>query len=107
MRKKTIGIFYCVGLILWIISLIMFIQLLAAGHSQFNIGRLIVEIVIGWIGGILIVISLVGALINSAKVGRWGWFTCLFLLSFFALAAYLFAGPVPASNAGSSSSSFK
>lgn len=103
MRKKSIGIFYCVDLVLWLVGLILFIQLLASGHSQLNVSRLFVEIMFGWIGGILIVISLVGALINSAKVGRWGWVICLLLLSFFALAAYLFTGPVPASNAGNSS----
>lgn len=107
MRKKTIGIFYCVGLFLWVVSLILFIQLVAAGHSQLNMSKLMVEIVIGWIGGILIVIALMGALINSAKAGRWGWFVCLLLLSFFSIAAYLFTGPVPTSNAGSSSSSYK
>ncbi len=57
-RKKTIGIFYCVGLILWLVSLMLFIQLLTTGHPQLNLSQLLVEIVIGWIGGILIVISL-------------------------------------------------
>lgn len=107
MRKKTIGIFYGVGLFFWIISLIMFIQVLAARPSHLDGGWVMVEIGIGWIGGMLICISLVGALINLAKVGRWGWFIGLFLLSVFALPAYLFAGPGPTSNASRSSSPFE
>ena len=48
------------------------------------------------IGGILALIAWIGALINSAKANRWGWFVCLIIFSGITMLVYLFAGPVPA-----------
>ena len=93
MQKKTIGIFYFAGLALWFLSLIIFFLTLASSHSQLNVGSLIIEILVGWIGGILMVISWVGALTNSARCSNWKWFLWLFFFSVFALGVYLYKGP--------------
>ncbi len=103
MRKKTIGALYFIGLTFWIVSLVIFILVLATSRSQLNIGPLVAEIVIGWIGGILMMISWVGALINSARAGQWKWFLWVFFLSVFVLGVYLFRGPDPYKKAGNES----
>ncbi len=38
-------------------------------------------------------IGWLGALIRTAKLSRWGWFVCILLLGWFAMLAYVFAGP--------------
>jgi hypothetical protein len=50
------------------------------------------------LGGILAFISWIGALVMTAKLGRWGWFVCLLLLSGITLLIYIFAGPTTSAN---------
>lgn len=44
-------------------------------------------------GGVLAGISWIGALICTARLGRWSWFICLLLFSGIALLPYIFIGP--------------
>jgi hypothetical protein len=38
-------------------------------------------------------IAWIGALVRTARLRRWGWFTCLLIFSGAALTLYIFAGP--------------
>ncbi len=99
MRKKTIIFLYPLGLILGVTG-----QILLKNYSHLNIALVFGESIMSLAGGTLIIIFWIGALINSAKVGRWGWFIFLFFLSIFALIVYIFAGPDPAQRTSESSS---
>jgi hypothetical protein len=87
LRRKTIAFLYPIGLVLGIGGTFL-------NHaSQSNVLLVLLGTVLSMAGSLLLLISLVGALINSAKAGRWGWFLSLLFLSLFALVVYLFAGP--------------
>lgn len=45
------------------------------------------------LGGILLLISWIGALIRTAVLGRWGWFVFLIIFSGITLLIYIFFGP--------------
>lgn len=77
-----------------------FNALAASGHlfvaadmnnSTFTrIGALLVAL-----GSLLLLVAWIGALIKTARLGRWGWFIFLLLLSWLAIPmlVYIFAGP--------------
>lgn len=75
-----------------------FNALAASGHlfvaadmsnSRFTaIGALLVAL-----GALLFVIAWFGALIKTARLGRWGWFICLLIFSGITMLVYIFAGP--------------
>jgi hypothetical protein len=98
MHKKTVTIFYVIGLALWIFG-----GLLLNSHPQQNAVLTAGEMAMTMVGTILFFVAWVGALVNSAKAGRWGWFFCLFFLSIFALIVYFFVGPGPTPKSGESS----
>jgi fluoride ion exporter CrcB/FEX len=102
MRKQTIVILYGLGLLLWIISVVLFIQLIVSlsGYAQPNGEMLVIEIVVGLSGGLLMMASLIGTLINLCKAGQWDWFLCLLFLSIFAIPVYVLTGPTPQDNTG-------
>jgi hypothetical protein len=45
------------------------------------------------LGGILMTVAWIGALMRTAQLQRWGWFVCLLVLSGITMLAYIFAGP--------------
>ena len=45
------------------------------------------------LGSLLVFIAWIGALIKTARLGRWGWFVCLLIFNGLALLIYIFAGP--------------
>jgi len=90
-----------------------FNSLAASGHlfvaadmnnSMFTaIGALLVAL-----GGLLAFIAWLGALIKTARLGRWGWFIFLLLLSWLAIPMliYIFAGPTTPARPSLSSASY-
>ncbi|HXR66121.1 MAG TPA: hypothetical protein VN729_09360 [Ktedonobacteraceae bacterium] len=105
MRKKTIAIFYIIGLVVVIIGSIMYGIGIASAVNDVNnatsaatvstgsAGTLVIAGIILFIGGIFSFISWLGSLIAVGKQGRWGWFVCIFLFSYIAELVYLIAGP--------------
>nr|BBH93687.1 hypothetical protein KTA_18860 [Thermogemmatispora argillosa] len=50
-------------------------------------------------GAILFLIAWIGALILTARLGRWGWFAAIFFFTLIGLLAYSLVGPeTPASS---------
>jgi hypothetical protein len=45
------------------------------------------------VAGIVSFVAWIGALIATAKIGRWGWFVFILLLSGIGMLAYVIAGP--------------
>lgn len=45
------------------------------------------------LAGLLALIAWIGALVKTARLGRWGWFVFLILFSSITLLIYIFAGP--------------
>jgi hypothetical protein len=88
MHRKTIALLYPLGL-LFVIGSQLFLKSTPQPNIVFTVGGSVVSIA----GGILIMISWIGSLINSAKTGRWGWFLCLLFFALFTLIVYIFAGP--------------
>lgn len=103
MRKKTIAYLYVPGVILVIIGVILAVAAVAGSVSvgangaaqigQVNGGMALGSGIAYAIGVILLVISWIGALIATARQGRWGWFVCILLFSGIAELIYLIAGP--------------
>ncbi len=110
MRKSTSRALYLLGILLYIVGIAVFIfgaagtdfgklgNLAASGHLFIagdmsnsmltGLGALIVLL-----GLLLTLIAWIGALIKTARLGRWGWFICLILFSGITLLIYIFAGP--------------
>lgn len=98
-RKQTIALFYPLGLTLVITGIFL------KNLPQPDAFLVVVGTVLSMAGGILVMISWIGALLNSVKMGRWGWVICLLFLALFALIVYLFAGPDPTRTSSESSRS--
>ncbi|HLG65622.1 MAG TPA: hypothetical protein VKY19_27120 [Ktedonosporobacter sp.] len=110
MKKSVSRALYLLAILLYIIGIGLFYYgagggnmntfnaLVASGHlfvaadmsnSTFTgIGALLVAL-----GSLLAVIAWLGALIKTARLGRWGWFVCLLIFSGIAMLIYIFAGP--------------
>ncbi|BCL83037.1 hypothetical protein ccbrp13_55020 [Ktedonobacteria bacterium brp13] len=73
-----------------------------SGGALTVIGGLLV-----FIGGILVLIAWIGALIKTAKLGRWGWFVCLIIFSGITLLIYIFWGPTTPKNQIAQDPSYK
>jgi hypothetical protein len=116
MRKKTIAILFIIGIVLGIIGGVFFgiasagiatatLAANTAGATQDSINAAVaaagasaaVPLLVGGIilaiAGILSTISWIGALVATAKQGRWGWFVCVLLLTGLGELIYLIAGP--------------
>jgi hypothetical protein len=110
MKKKTILWLVLSALVLTIIGIAVFIPgfASAAGHctqEQINANTCAVNlhgaqaagVVIGsilWvISGLLWLVAWIGALIRSAKMGSWGWFIVVLILSGLGTLLYAIAGP--------------
>lgn len=93
MSKKTIVTLYCVSFGFWIAGGILLTN--GSALEQANAALLWLEQTLPIVGLLLFFISLGGALYNSVKAGRWGWFACLLFLNWVGLLAYLFSGPGP------------
>lgn len=78
---------YLAGLVLSIIGGLM---LTLVGKTQvyalIGVTIIIISLVLG-------AIAWVGALVKTAKLGRWGWFAFLLLLSYGTMLIYIFWGP--------------
>lgn len=105
MRKKTIAIFFIIGVIVAIIGGIVYGVGIASAVSALSanpdstsagaglVGTALLGAAILGIGGIISTIGWIGALIATAKQGRWGWFVAVFLLTGLGELIYLIAGP--------------
>lgn len=62
-----------------------------------GIGALLVAL-----GSLLALIAWVGALIRTARLGRWGWFVFLLVFSGITMLIYIFAGPTTSANSSRS-----
>ena len=107
MRKKTIAIFFIIGLVVAIIGGILYgvgiagaistattnadgtVSSVSAGMT----GTALIGVVVLVIASIFSLIGWIGALVATAKQGRWGWFVAVFLLSGLGELIYLIAGP--------------
>jgi hypothetical protein len=87
MKKSLSLILYIVGVLL----LTTAVKLPVLYGSQ----TASLAVVLALVGGIVFAIAWIGALIRTARLGYWGWFTFVLLLSVIALLIYLFWGPTP------------
>jgi hypothetical protein len=90
MRKSRTGLIFIVGIVAAIVGGVLFGT--GAGASQQMTSQLAagdygslsqtggIGLVIAGIGGLLIFISWISALIRTAIIGRWGWFVVMLLL---------------------------
>jgi len=58
------------------------------------------------LGSLLAFIAWLGALIKTARLGRWGWFVFLLIFSGITMLIYIFAGPTTSSRASFSNASY-
>lgn len=107
MRKKTIAWLFIIGIILAVVGGIVYGVGIAGavgtattnadgtvtGVSAGLVGTALLGIVIILIGGLINTVGWIGALIATAKQGRWGWFVCIFLFTPISELIYLIAGP--------------
>lgn len=110
MRKSVSRALYLLALVLDVAGIAIFIygasggnmstlnELVASNHlfvaADMNNSLLTAAgaLLVG-IGGLLLLIAWIGALIRTAVLGRWGWFVFLLLFSGITMLIYIFAGP--------------
>jgi hypothetical protein len=107
MRKKTIALLFVPGIILAIVGTALYLSGIFAADAVINsttsaqtahdvaVAALYapLPLVLLGVGGILYLVSWIGALVATGKQGRWGWFVTVFLLSGPGQLIYLIAGP--------------
>ncbi len=107
MRKKTIAIFFIIGVVVAIIGGVLYGVGLASavanatvnsdgtvsGVSTGLVGTALIGIAILVVGALINAIGWIGALVATGKQGRWGWFVLVFLLNGLGELIYLIAGP--------------
>jgi hypothetical protein len=107
MRKKTIALLFVPGIILAIVGTALYLSGIFAADAVINsttsaqtahdvaVAALYapVPLTLLGLGGILCLVSWIGALVATGKQGRWGWFVTVFLLSGLGQLIYLIAGP--------------
>ena len=107
MRKKTIAIFFIIGVIVAILGGVLYGIGIASAVSTATtdangtvtnmsaglVGTALIGAAIMGIGGLLSAVGWIGALVATGKQGRWGWFIAVFLLSGLGELIYLIAGP--------------
>lgn len=81
MDKSKIRILYIASFILGVIGAIVM-------QSTNAIGSLVLIV-----AGILGAAALIGAIVNTARLKRWGWVVCLVIFSALTLLLYIFVGP--------------
>ena len=89
MSKKTINRLFWPAVILFIVGIVLAV----VGAAQSSAILALIGVVAYLIGLVLYIISWIGSLVATAKLGRWGWFVCILLLSPIAELVYVFAGP--------------
>jgi len=105
-RKKTIGIFFIISIVLFIAGLSLFIAGLIGSTTVYNpstgandvtsLGTptLFVTGIILWaLSCVPFLVAWIGALVNLARLQQWVWFVLMFVFSGICLIVYLFAGP--------------
>jgi hypothetical protein len=107
MRKKTIAIFFIIGVIVAIIGGIIYGVGIAGAVSSAAVnadgtvsnvsaglvGTALIGVALLIIGGIINAVGWIGALVATGRQGRWGWFILVFLLNGLGELIYLIAGP--------------
>lgn len=107
MRKKTIAIFFIIGIVVVIIGGIIYGAGVASavstatvnadgtvsGVSAGLVGTALIGMVVLIIGSIISAVSWIGSLVATGRQGRWGWFVVVLLLSGLGELIYLIAGP--------------
>ena len=100
MRKSRSRNLYIIGLLLIIVGL--FLRLVdLSNHVNADTGVVIgsspaITFLAGLlllIGGLLMTVAWIGALVRTVQLQRWGWFVFLLVLSGITMLAYIFAGP--------------
>lgn len=98
MSKTLSRTLYVLGILVWIIGGCLLLRSLVGSallpylaHSVTTTLGICALVA----GGVLACISWIGALIRTARLGRWRWFVCLLLFSGVALLLYIFIGPPP------------
>lgn len=110
MKKSVSRLLYLLALLLVIIAVAVFIYG-AVGTNFSNLNSLMASgqlfvpaamnnpmftalgVLIYLVGALLALIAWIGALVKTARLGRWGWFVCLLVLSGITMLIYIFAGP--------------
>lgn len=88
MDKSKIRILYLAAFILGVIGALVM-------QSSSGFGALVLIV-----AGILSAIAWIGALVNSARLKRWGWVACLVVFSALTMLAYIFVGPAAPEQVG-------
>lgn len=86
--KKTLS------LILYIVGVLL---LIAAAKIPFLYGSSAapLAVILAVVGGIVFAVAWIGALVRTARLGRWGWFVLLLLFSVISVLIYLLWGLTP------------
>lgn len=96
MRNSRSRNLYLIGLLLVIVGLFWRLVDLS-NHLPASTGNTPAVILITGlmflVGGILMTVAWIGALVRTAQIQRWGWFVFLLVLSGITMLAYSFAGP--------------
>jgi uncharacterized membrane protein YiaA len=107
MRKKTIAIFFIIGVAIAVIGGIIYgvglagainSSTVAADGTVTNLsaglaGTAVLGLVILLVGSVFSLVAWIGSLIATAKLSSWGWFVCVLLLNGLGVLIYLIAGP--------------
>jgi hypothetical protein len=107
MRKKTIAIFFIIGVVVAVVGGIIYGMGLASavssvtltadgavtGVSSGLVGLALVGLLVLLLGCAFSLVGWIGALVATAKLNRWGWFVCVLLLTGLGELIYLIAGP--------------
>lgn len=107
MRKKTIAIFFIIGIVVAIIGIALMVVGGASAVNDVNsaaagttptvssgaAGLLVIGYAVLVIALLINTIGWIGALVATGKQGRWGWFVCIFLFTPISELIYLIAGP--------------
>lgn len=107
MRKRTIAIFFIIGVVVAIIGGIIYGVGIASAVSSATVnangtvsnvsaglvGTALIGVALLIIGALINAVGWIGALVATAKQGRWGWFVTVLLLNGLGELIYLIAGP--------------
>ena len=94
MSKAVSRNLFLIGLVIIILYEVGLAVTTSGGSAAFgNAVLATIAAFLNLIGTILIFVALIGALVKTARLRRWGWFVCLLLFTFLTMLLYIFVGP--------------
>lgn len=117
MKKSVSRVLFLLAILMEIIAVVVFYfgasggdmsrfnNLMASGHlfiaaDMSNSMLTALGALLFLLAWVLAFIAWIGALVKTARLGRWGWFVCLLIFNGITLLIYIFAGPTTSSRQG-------